>query len=393
MKRTPRQSLRLLLLRALARIAPAPVAEREGASTGSLSESRILVMRPDHLGDMIFTTPALHVLRQHYPRASISALVGPWGAPVLRNNPDVDNVKTLAFPGFARKPKPSLWQPYRLLWGSAGRLRDQYDVALILRFDHWWGALLSFLARIPVRVGYDLSEVAPFLSHRLPYVAGQHEVIQNLQLAQWETVLSGGPTLNAQAPTPHFFPLSYHVPARAQVWVSQTQSQNGTIIIHPGAGAPVKLWKHDGWAQVADRLAHETGAPILLTGSEAERTLCQEIATQMRSGARVLAGETDLDQLAALFGQARLVLGVDSGPLHLAVATGTPSVHLFGPVDQATFGPWGPQEKHRTLVSAWPCIPCNRLDYASEELAHHPCVREISVDEVLEEAGRALAAG
>ncbi len=145
-----------------------------------------------------------------------------------------------------------------------------------------------------------------------------------------------------------------------------------------------------GRAAVAGALAQETGAQILLTGSQAERPLCEEIAGHMTTEARVMAGQTTLDQLAALFARCRIVLGLDSGPLHLAVAVGAPTVHLYGPVDTATFGPWGAPERQRALNSAWPCIPCNRLDYRPGELPHHPCVREIKVDAVLEAARQAL---
>ena len=99
-----------------------------------------------------------------------------------------------------------------------------------------------------------------------------------------------------------------------------------------------------------------------------------------------------MDQLAAILTQSRLVLGLDSGPLHLAVAAGTPTVHLYGPVNPQTFGPWGPPDHHRVIISAWPCIPCDRLDYDPSELAHHPCVREIDVNSVLEAARQVLAA-
>ena len=86
----------------------------------------------------------------------------------------------------------------------------------------------------------------------------------------------------------------------------------------------------------------------------------------------------------------RLVLGVDSGPLHLAVAMGAPTVHLFGPVDSRAFGPWGNPAHHIVITSDMGCIPCNRLDYPAIELHQHPCVRKITAEQVLEAAGRLI---
>jgi lipopolysaccharide heptosyltransferase II len=352
----------------------------------------LLVIRPDHLGDLLFTTPALRALRKRHPDAHITALVGPWGAAVLSNNPHVDQVMCLPFPGFSRQPKTSLWGPYGLLRNWARRMRGHYDLAFILRFDHWWGALLAYLAAVPQRVGYAVPEVTPFLNHAVPYTPGRHEVEQNLSLINWGPLDVQASTQIPPTTLPEHHPLEFQVSQSAVAWARELLGGAHPIVIHPGAGAPIKLWRTEHWATVAETLASETGAQILLTGSKAERSLCLEIAAHVESEARVMAGETTLDQLAAILNDSRLVLGLDSGPLHLAVAVGAPTVHLYGPVNPKTFGPWGPPERHRVILSAWPCIPCNRLDYGPTQLAHHPCVREIGVNPVLEAARQALAA-
>ena len=143
----------------------------------------ILLIRPDHLGDMLFLTPALHALRCALPSARITILAGPWSSEVIRDNPDLDAVETCAFPGFERRPKGSALAPYRLLQETARRLRaGAYDTAVVLRFDHWWGAWLAAAAGIPRRIGYDLPETRPFLTQALPYLTGRHEVVQNATL-------------------------------------------------------------------------------------------------------------------------------------------------------------------------------------------------------------------
>jgi ADP-heptose:LPS heptosyltransferase len=141
---------------------------------------------------------------------------------------------------------------------------------------------------------------------------------------------------------------------------------------------------------VADALVKGYEAKVVLTGSASEAPLVQAIAEQMTSQPIVAAGQTTLGQLAALMARCRLVLGVDSGPLHLAVAVGTPTVHLYGPVDSRTFGPWGDPARHIVLTSDMDCIPCNRLDYGADELADHRCVWSISETQVIEAARRLL---
>ncbi|MBA3531944.1 MAG: hypothetical protein H0T73_08505, partial [Ardenticatenales bacterium] len=81
-----------------------------------------------------------------------------------------------------------------------------------------------------------------------------------------------------------------------------------------------------------------------------------------------------------------LVIGPDSGPLHLAVARARPTVHLYGPVSPATFGPWGDPTRHRVVSQSLACQFCHRLDWSEAELPEHPCVSHLSVRQVADAA-------
>src|SRR5688572_7575462 len=117
---------------------------------------RILLIRPDHLGDVLLATPAEAVLRAALPQAQIDWLVGPWSAEIARRAGGPGDVLTVDFPGFTRRPKASVAEPYLQLIREAARLRARhYDAALILRPDHWWGAMLAAAAGIPRRFGFS----------------------------------------------------------------------------------------------------------------------------------------------------------------------------------------------------------------------------------------------
>jgi len=382
--------MRLALLRLFARLSafPSPPAPLRS----SLS---ILLIRPDHLGDLIFTTPALRALRRAFPQARITCLVGPWTEAMVTHNPCLDEVMLCPFPGFTRQPKRSVIEPYIVLWRYARVLREKrFDLAIILRFDHWWGAWLAHLARIPRRVGYNIAGVKPFLTEAVPYIPGRHEVEQNLNLVE---AVGGQSLLQGDALKPWSrFPLEFPLSAQDREFAARYLAEQGVkdddllVCIHPGAGAPVKLWRSEGWARVADDLIKRYKARVILTGSAGEKPLVQAIVERMASRPLVVAGQTTLGQLAALMARCRLVLGVDNGPLHLAVAVGTSTVHLYGPVDSRTFGPWGDPTRHVVLTSDLDCIPCNRLDYRSEELENHRCLWAISAAQVSEAARRLL---
>ena len=116
--RTPAQRARLLGLRVCGRyyaLGVTPPGPKRGDRAPDPPRA-LLLIRPDHLGDMLFLTPALAALRSALPQARITLLAGPWGAEVVRTNPDLDEVVTCDFPGFERRPKTSVWAPYRLLW-------------------------------------------------------------------------------------------------------------------------------------------------------------------------------------------------------------------------------------------------------------------------------------
>ena len=346
--------------------------------------NRILLIRPDHLGDVLLTSPAINALKSANPQLEIHALVGPWSADVIANFPEIDLVLTLAFPGFSRTAKANLRSPYQLAVSTAARLRRiGYGSAIILRPDHWWGALVAQLAGIPVRIGYDLADVEPYLTESMP-LNHEHAVIQNMRLfKKW---------IPASKPEDMVNQFIVHENDRAYIkgYLNAWGINNNKPIfcIHPGTGTAVKHWTEQGWAQVADILSEQLNAQVVFTGSDSELSLVQRIVNAMKQPAIIMAGDTRVGQLAALFQRAKVVLGPDSGPLHLAVAVQAPTVTLFGPADPVEFGPWGSPQKHIFLTSDIGCRPCRVIDWTGDDLSNHPCVREITVARVLDAARR-----
>jgi heptosyltransferase-2/heptosyltransferase-3 len=346
-------------------------------------------MRPDHLGDVLLATPALTLLRRSLPDAEVTCLIGPWARDVLRGNPDVDVVIGCPFPGFAQRPARgelrglALLGPYLLLVSCAAQLRRRgpYDAALILRDDHWWGALLAAVAGIPIRLGVARPESAPFLTHAIaPHTlrdrGGRHRAEQNLVLATLLVEHLGVPSAHGQAALP-WPPLRTVVDAEAAQAAEDLLAAHGVapgerlVALQPGAGAVLKHWSAPAFARLAGELARTWGVRVLVLGTAAERDLATEIARLAGPPGRdgvappvVLAGATSWGMLAAVLDRCALVAGVDSGTLHLAVARGRPSVAIFGPVDPALFGPWGDPHgaPHAIVAAGLPCQPCGRLD-------------------------------
>ena len=407
---TLKHLLRTIILLVI-RLLGAPGARKATQSANKTRETpRILLVRPDHLGDLIMTTPVFHALKQQAPNAHISVMVGPWSSEIVERHPDIDRILTCPFPGFQRAAQKAL-TPYILLFKTARQLQhEHFDVGINLRPDFWWGAALLYLARIPRRIGYALEPGKPFLTQALPFQSPQHATISSLYLASAALQSIGYPRLEKPY-TPENYPLHFIPTLDEQQWASTLLQNEGIepsysvgaglppalenhtslVIIHPGSGAAVKLWRTSGWAFCGDALTKSltmsTPVRIMLTGSNNERPMLEEIARNMQSPA-VLVTDATIGQLAALQAKSLLVLSVDSGPLHLAVSQATPTIQLFGPTDPRIFGPWGKKERQIVLASTYRCssclhIPCGRLDFSLQEIADHPCVRLITEQQVL----------
>lgn len=353
-------------------------------------QNRILLIRPDHLGDLLLTTPALHWLRQTNPSLEIHMLVGTWSADVLLENPDVDQVITFPFPGFTKSEKASAQAPYVQLLSAARMIRRiGYTSAVILRPDHWWGALLAKLAGISRRIGYDLPETRRFLNETVTLV-NEHAALQNARLVAHAA--------ERAMPAATDLALQMFVSDAERQWVTSYLAERGIdqnkplIIIHPGSGAASKLWNDADWAWVGSTLAEQLEGTLLFTGGDAEAPLIHRIQALMQPPGYSLAGDTNVHTLAALYERATIVLGPDSGPLHIAAAMKTPSVALFGPADPIEFGPWGNPARHAVVTSTIGCRPCRILDWRGDAPENHPCVREIQPSAVLEAAWRVMKA-
>jgi ADP-heptose:LPS heptosyltransferase len=394
----------------------------------------VLYIKPDHLGDVLLATPVLAALRQRLPEARITALVGPWSSMVLERNPDVDTLLTCPFPGFERRPLDerrrtkdprrlqsivyrlssivdrlsSLAKPYGLLLTYATLLRAGcYDLAIVGRDDHWWGAALATLAGVPVRVGFAVPECRPFLTKSLPRDPRAHVTEQGLELVaatdqetrdersetrdrRQESRAQISRRLSPASSAARFDPTPADIAWADQWLAARGLSSERLVIIHPGTGGPSKLWLAERWACAADALAND-GMAVVLTGGPGEQALVAEVLALMRERAIDLAGQTGVGQLAALMRHAALVLGVDSGPLHLAAAQGRPSVHLYGPGDSGRFGPWGDPKRHVVVREELWCSPCGVFSACPRGLERPECMERIGAEQVVETAKRLLS--
>ena len=289
---------------------------------------RILIVRLSAIGDVIHGLPVLNALRDRYPHARLAWVVEDRASDLLRGHASLDELITV--------PRGWLKSP-RVVWQLRRRLRAlRPDVSIDLQ-GLAKSAIVARLSGAGRRIGFGCAkgrELSRWLNNELVESAAAHIIDCNLQLLQ---------PLGIESPAVRFAVAESQQDAQ---WARQTIAQaglgEGFALLNPGAGWPSKLWPADRFAAVAAYFGRQLRLPaVVVWAGQKERALAERIVADRAGGAR-LAPPTTLGQLAALARRARLFVGSDTGPLHLAVAVGTPCVGLYGPMPAERNGPYGP---------------------------------------------------
>lgn len=341
---------------------------------------RILVVKLSALGDILFATPALRALRQTYPAATLHFLVARSCRGIIQTNPHLDAVLVAPDLGAGRSLPGRLSESsalLRLLWQLR---RGGYDTALLMHRSPWFGVLTA-LAGIPRRIGFVTAGPSRWLTTSVRFDLKRHRIDRHFDLVRPLGVVPGDPALEFAVPA------ADHLWARSWL-VSQGWRGEPLIASSPGGGRnawtamPNRRWPAERFLALYNALSRHFAARLLLIGDRHDRTLIETLRPALRSTPLVAAGETTLAQTAALLAVSRVYIGIDSAPLFLAAAVGTPTVGLFGPTDARVIMPLGPS--HIALQGSVPCGPCYNPIHGLSGLAYtcplNRCMQEISVN-------------
>jgi heptosyltransferase-1 len=294
---------------------------------------RILLIRTSSLGDIVHCLPALRSLRQRYPSAHIGWVVEDVFAPLLARDPDLDEVLEVGLRRWRRSPLDAA--TLRELRAGLGRLNEWgADVVLDLMGNHKAG-LLAAITSCDRRVGLGARlrrerSSAAWLSEWVE-ARGEHAVDRALAVA---AAVSGSDRFVGFGPEQ----------IRAAAEPARQSRATGQVVIHPGAAWASKRYPPERWGRVAATIARATGREIVVSAGPGEAALAERVE-QASEGLATRADASDLPALVALLADAALVLGGDTGPLHLAHALGVPALFLHGPTDPRTHGPYGAPDR------------------------------------------------
>lgn len=347
-----------------------------------LNPSKILVVNIFGIGDVLFTTPLISNLRHHFPNADIDYISNRRVAPLLEDHALIRKVHIYERDEFAAVRKQSKAEFFKKVSAFVRTIRaEQYDVLFDFSMNQMFN-LISSLVGIKTRIGFNYKNRSRFLTEkvRLTGFEGRHVVQYYLDLLAGCGLETAGRELEVT------------ITPEQHAWADRFFKDNGisagkpVLGIFPGGGsswgksAASKRWGQENYIKLIHKIVENYPAQIILMGDLTEEALCQDIVRKCHKVYKAF-GQTSLGQSLALLSRCRGVICNDGGPLHMAVAAGTNTVSMFGPVDQNVYGPWPNQNKHFVVVSGIACRPCYRK-FRMTDCSHLSCLHEINVEDV-----------
>jgi heptosyltransferase-1 len=323
---------------------------------------RILIVKLSAIGDIIHTLPAVNAVRRSYPEATISWVAERRSAEILRNNPLIDNlieIDTRSLRGRKLVEK--------VLLDGSKQLRSlrEHDFDVAVDFQGLLkSAIISKLSGARRRWGFaraDLREPASrlFYTDTVKLPPEIHVVEENLELVEGAFAIHRGEIV---------FPIATTDADRQEAAAIAGNAGDDFVILNPAGGWVTKLWPAANYGRLADMIWERLGlASIVVTGPN-ESDLANEVLANSRSG-RTLLASPSLKGFYELAQMARVYVGGDTGPTHIALAAGTPTVGIFGPTEWWRNGSLNPDDVcverldigcrvdcHRRTCSNWICM-------------------------------------
>jgi lipopolysaccharide heptosyltransferase I len=334
--------------------------------------SRILIVRLSAIGDVIRTLPAIHLLRKEFPEVYLGWAVESLSYDLIKGHPEIDR--------FFVFPKKQIQQAIkRADFKEAKRLIDefsaelkaeQFEIAIDMQ-NLFKSGIVTLLSGAKTRIGYGLSREGSklFLTHR---ITPPHKSHHMMQFVDWQLELvkrlgvEDGP---AQFVLPDYTPEEITIDR----FLANENIKAPYFCLAPGTSWPNKSWTPEGMAALTDRL-NDYGK-VLIIGSELDRKIAEQVLRLTKTNPVDTIAKFNLRELAVLLRKARLYIGGDTGPMHLAVAAGTQVVAWFGPTSPKVHGPY--QEGAVVFNLNLPCQPCNKRKCDSQE-----CLRDLDLETV-----------
>lgn len=322
--------------------------------------SKILIIKPSALGDVIHSLPFLNALNVHYPLAKIHWVISRGIHEILQGHPMIHRLWIID-KNMWKKPTHAGATLAEIGQLARAWHEESFDMVIDLQ-GLLRSGVMSALTGSKIRLGFRESREGSslFYSHRVTGGKEIHAVDRYLKMAAF----LGCDTLDIRHPFPPLPPVAGLISTREAHY----------IVMAPAAGTQVKQWPPERFGELASRLP----LPSLIIGGKSDTGIAQVVVDASRGTAESLAGRLTLKELAAVVKGSRFMVCNDTGPMHMAAALGVPVFALFGPTNPGRTGPYG--NMHTVIRAGVPCSPC----YTRKPCRDWRCMATIGVQHVLE---------
>lgn len=345
----------------------------------NLEHTRILIIKPSSLGDVVHTLPLVHAIKRVYPSCHIAWIVQKAFAGILANDPDIDELIPISIPSTSDPHAArgtylhAAIATFRTLRTLRKTFKDRpCDVSLDLHASLRSG-LMGLVNSRSLRLGFsDAREFNTFFQNKLvECLPGEvHAVDKNMSFARYLGI----------DPLEQDYQLVVGTRereiARSFLENNGVGASDAVVYMNPCGRWSTKLWNVESWGRVCRFLAERPGLRLVLAGAPDDVPYLQSVNEHSGSMCLISAGKLNLAESAALIERSSVYLGVDSGPMHIASFVGTPAVALFGPTDPDKVGPYG---CGHVVVrrEGLPCLGCRK-----RVCKNRRCMDEIDAGEV-----------
>jgi heptosyltransferase III len=348
----------------------------------------VLLISTRQIGDVLLTTPLLHTLRTNYPEAKIDVLVFKGKEGVLEGNPDINIILTVSDKPTKQEYRETIKQIFR-----------KYDVAFITQASdrgHMYGLIAAKqrVGLIPEMKSHQWWKKLSCKAWQVLDDNNTHTVTQSLLLAECIGLnLTYDVTLPQRTESKDYFQYQFGI---------DTENLN-YVVIHPYPMWQYKLWTITGWRTLIHHL-HSLNLHVIVSGGGApsELAYCNEIASPFTTLLTNLAGKTRFSDAAFLLKSAKAYIGMDTAMTHLAAASGTQTLALFGPTNPIKWAPWpfgyhdgkSPWKHYSSetqeinnvmlLQGHGDCVPCHKAGCDDHNNSHSKCLDSLDANRVIQ---------
>lgn len=335
---------------------------------------KILVIRYRFIGDTILMIPFLRNLRYAYPDAQIDVLAAPVSGEILDDCPYINEL--IIFDTTRKHRYENTKTEKKSFWSYVKQVKERkYDKVYVLKRS-LSSAALAFFAGIKHRIGYNTEGRGILLTKQVPYVKNRHEVECFLDVLRKDGIKIIDTHLENW--------ISPETERKINEYVENNQPK---VLVHATSGNVNKQWAPEYFAKVVEYLSNKLNAQVYYTGTTEDTTVYEKIHSLIKTPLEHvpinMCGKLSIKESTALISKMNLVIGCDSGNMHIAASVNVPVIGIYGPMNPKKWLPWG--DIHTPLYADLPCIPCDLRRSCPREIA---CLKLITPEKVIDSVNK-----